>query len=99
MFWVRCWRASAFWKCGSRLAASSVAPMISTPPFFGVPAEAAGLAASVGLAAAGASVGLAAGAAAVGRAGAGGGGGGLGAGRGGRLGGPRGLRGGGGGGG
>src|SRR6188768_3069052 len=60
MFWVRCWRASAFWKCGSRLAASSVAPMIRTPPFFGVPAAAAGLAASVGLAAAGASVGLAA---------------------------------------
>ena len=38
MFWVRCWRASAFCQCGSRLAASSVAPTTRTPPFFGVPA-------------------------------------------------------------
>src|SRR5829696_4926255 len=61
MFWVRCWRARAFCQCGSRLAASSVAPTIRTPPFLGVPADAAGLAASVGFAAAaGASVGLAA---------------------------------------
>src|SRR4051812_36484233 len=66
MIWVRWARARAFCQCGSRSAASSVWPTMSTPPFLGVPAAAAA-GASVGLAAAGAAwVGAAAAAGAAG---------------------------------